>query len=40
MINDHNQTSHTYDKGFALEMIENIEKYVKLMEKVFNKLKF
>lgn len=39
MINDRNQTSHTYDEDFALEIIEHVEDYVGLMERVFEKIK-
>ena len=38
MINDRNQTSHTYDEDFALEMIEHVEDYAELMENVLGRL--
>ena len=39
MLDDRNQTSHTYDEDFALEMIENIEDYVELMGEILRNLK-
>lgn len=39
MINDRNQTLHTYDEDFALEIVDHTQDYAELMEKVLEILK-